>query len=385
MTGEIYLDNAATSFPKPEEVYSAVMKAMRDVGASPGRGGYGSSLEASRMVFQSREALSAFFNLPDSSRMIFTHNATMSINMALRGILKPGDHLVTTSMEHNSLLRPAFMLRKAGVELTVVNADCDGMVDPELIRSALRPETRMVALSHVSNVTGGIQPVERISTITRPAGIVLLLDAAQSAGIIPLDMQAMGVDMLAAPGHKGLLGPQGTGILALMPGIHLSPMLGGGTGGSSDQEDQPDGYPEGFEAGTINLPGIAGLHAGVEFMAALGVESIGQRELAHGERLREHLSKIPGCAVYGPSRKDLRTGLVSLTIEGMDPAALAFELDSGYGIAVRSGLHCAPYAHRTIGTYPQGTLRVSPGCFTTDNDIDSFIKALAEITRKGEL
>ena len=379
----IYLDNAATSHPKPPEVYAAVLDAMQHIGASPGRGSYGSALGASRLLFETREALAAFFNVADSSRIIFTRNATESLNVAVRGLLEPGDHVVTTSMEHNSLLRPLVMLQKDGVRLTIVSADAEGLVDPEEIRRALRPDTRLVALTHVSNVTGGVQAVAEIAGVARSAGALVLLDAAQSAGCLPIDMQALGIDLLAAPGHKGLLGPQGTGLLAVAPGVRLRPLLAGGTGSSSDQDQQPDQFPDGFEAGTHNLPGIAGLKAGIEFLTTAGVALVGAREREHGNYLRERLTGLPGCHLYGPRDKARRLGIFSLTVDGFDPAALAFVLDREYGIAVRAGLHCAPRAHRTIGTYPSGTLRISPGWFTTTEELDLCYTALATIIQKG--
>lgn len=379
----IYLDNAATSHPKPPAVYDAVLAAMQQIGASPGRGGYGAALQASRLLFETREALAAFFNCADSSRIIFTHNATEALNIAVRGLLQAGDHVVTTTMEHNSLLRPLFLLQKAGVELTIVAAGSDGLVHPDDVRRALRPATRLVALAHASNVTGGIQPVAEIAAVAREAGALLLLDAAQSAGCLPIDMQALGVDLLAAPGHKGLLGPQGTGLLAVAPQVRLRPLLAGGTGSSSDQDHQPEGFPEGFEAGTHNLPGIAGLKAGIAFLAATGLPVVAEREHSHGSYLRERLSSLPGSRLYGPVAPEKRVGLLSLTVDGWDASALAFALDREYGIAVRAGLHCAPRAHRTIGTYPGGTLRISPGWFTTTEELEHCCRALATITRKG--
>jgi selenocysteine lyase/cysteine desulfurase len=303
--------------------------------------------------------------------------------MAVRGLLQPGDHVVTSSMEHNSLLRPLFMLEKTGVELSIVPADSEGLVDPEAIRRALRPTTRLVALAHVSNVTGGIQPVKEIAAVARQAGALVLLDAAQSAGCLPVDMQTLGVDLLAAPGHKGLLGPQGTGLLAVAPHVRLHPLLAGGTGSSSDQDLQPEGFPEGLEAGTHNLPCIAGLKAGIAFLAATGVPTVAEREHGHGSYLREHLAVLPGCRLYGPSDPQKRVGLLSLTIDGWDASALAFELDRVYGVAVRAGLHCAPRAHRTIGSYPGGTVRISPGWFTTTEELEHCCTALATIIQKG--
>jgi cysteine desulfurase family protein len=299
------------------------------------------------------------------------------------GVLQPGDHVITSSMEHNSLLRPLFALEKKGVDLTMVRADQQGLIDPELIRQALRQNTRMIAVAHVSNVTGGIQDVEQIASIARETGILMLLDAAQSAGSVQIDMQALGIDLLAAPGHKGLLGPQGTGFLAVAPGIRLRPIMAGGTGSSSDQDHQPDGFPEGFEAGTHNMPGIAGLGAGVAFLMETGVTCVGQHEHQLAEHIRQRLEMLSGCTLFGPRQPERRSGVVSLQIDGWDPAQLAFYLDHTCGIAVRSGLHCAPHAHRTIGSYPAGTLRLSPGWFTTLDDVDRCCDALTSISQKG--
>lgn len=374
----IYLDNSATSYPKPESVYQVVMHAMREIGASPGRGGYGRSLEASRILFQTRETISTLFSIPDSSRIIFTHSATEALNMALRGVLLPGDHVITTTMEHNSLLRPLHALQGEGVELTVVSACGAGLVDPDDIRAALRPNTRMVAVGHVSNVCGAVQPIERIAAIVREAGALFLVDAAQSAGSVPIDVIGMGIDLLAAPGHKGLFGPQGTGFLYVAGGIAIKPLLTGGTGSNASALEQPEIMPEGFEAGTHNLPGIAGLGAGVEFVLAQGVERIGQRERKYTELIAECLRVLPKITLYGPSRPDERSGVLSFTVAGLDSSALAFSLDRNFDIAVRAGLHCAPQAHRTLGTYPSGTVRVSPGWFTTHDEIAIFCNAVVE-------
>ena len=379
----IYLDNAATSFPKPEQVYQAVMQAMQQVGGSPGRGGYGRALDASRLMLDTREVAAQLVNAADSSRILFTSNATMALNLATMGTLLPGDHVVTSSMEHNSLLRPLFMLEKTGIELTIVPADPQGLVNPDQIRQALRKNTRTIAVAHVSNVTGGIQDIQQIAGIAKEAGVLMLLDAAQSAGTIPVDMQALGIDLLAAPGHKGLLGPQGTGFLAVAPGIALRPIIAGGTGSSSDQDHQPDTFPEGFEAGTHNLPGIAGLGAGLAFLLETGVTAIGQHEQKLAEHARKRLEGLDGCTLFGSLQPERRSGVVSLAIEGWDPSILAFYLDREYGIAVRAGLHCAPRAHRTIGSYPTGTLRISPGWFNTLADIDTCCDALISITQKG--
>jgi cysteine desulfurase family protein len=374
----IYLDNAATSYPKPEAVYQAVMHAMREVGASPGRGGYRRSLEAGRIVFQAREAAAALFSVPDSSRIVFTHSATESLNMALRGSLVSGDHVITTSMEHNSLARPLHMLQRNGVELTIVQAGPDGSVDPEDVRRAVNGRTRMIAVGHVSNVSGTIQPVDALAAVAREAGAMFLLDAAQSAGCVPIDVVRSGIDLLAVPGHKGLYGPQGTGLLYVAPHVALIPLLAGGTGTNSTSEDQPDSLPEGFEAGTHNLPGIAGLKAGIEFVLQQGVTVIGEHERDLVCYAVEQLQMLPGFRLYGPADPALRAGVLSFTIAGKDSSAIAFELDQRFDIAVRAGLHCAPRAHRTIGSFPAGTVRISPGWFSSREEIAAFCDAVIQ-------
>lgn len=374
----IYLDNAATSYPKPVTVYQAVMHAMREVGASPGRGGHRRSLEAGRILFQARETAAALFSIPDSSRIIFTHSATEALNMALRGTLAAGDHVITSSMEHNSLVRPLHLMEKQGVELTVVQAGADGEIDPGDIRRAVTPRTRMIAIGHVSNVSGTIQPIDPLATVAREAGALFLLDAAQSAGSVPLDVSASGIDLLAVPGHKGLYGPQGTGLLYAAPHVALRPLLAGGTGTNSTSEDQPDALPDGFEAGTHNLPGIAGLKAGIEFVMEQGVAAIGEHERRLVSYAVERLGALPGVALYGPADPALRGAVLSFTVAGRDSATIAFELDRRFDIAVRSGLHCAPRAHRTLGTFPGGTVRMSPGWFTTRADIAMFCDAVEQ-------
>jgi cysteine desulfurase family protein len=354
------------------------MHAMREVGASPGRGGHRRSLEAGRIVFQAREAAAALLSAPDSSRIIFTHSATEALNMALRGTLAPGDHVITSSMEHNSLARPLHLLEKQGVALTIVQAGADGLVDPDAIQRALSPQTRMIAIGHVSNVSGTIQPIADISAIAREAGALFLLDAAQSAGSLPIDVLATPIDLLAAPGHKGLYGPQGTGLLYAAAHVPLRPFLVGGTGTNSTSEVQPDFMPDGFEAGTHNLPGIAGLKAGMEFVMQQGVAAIGEHERGLVDYAIELLHGVPRVTLHCPANPALRGALLSITVAGKDATALAFELDQRFDIAVRAGLHCAPRAHRTLGTFPGGTLRMSPGWFTTREDIAIFVDAVVQ-------
>lgn len=374
----VFLDNAATSFPKPETVYQAMDAALREVGVAPGRGGYRQSLAAARIVYEARSALARFFGVSDSSRLIFTHSATESINIAVNGLLQPGDHVVSTRVEHNALLRPLHLAATRGVEVTYVPSDRFGVVSEREIERAMRPGTRLVALAHCSNVTGAVQPIEEIARLARKRGALLLVDAAQSAGFFPIDVERIGIDLLAAPGHKGLYGPPGTGILAIAEGLKLEPLMVGGTGGSASSPEQPDQLPERLESGTINTPAIAGLKAGVDFLLSTGLEAIRAREeLLVGELLKG-LRATPGVEVYGPLQGE-RGAAVSFNAAGHDPAALSYLFDSEYEISVRAGLHCAPDTHRSIGTYPAGTVRVSPGFFNTEKEIEFFLKALHEI------
>ncbi|HEU0265449.1 MAG TPA: aminotransferase class V-fold PLP-dependent enzyme [Geobacterales bacterium] len=375
----VYLDNAATSFPKPEAVYSAVDHALRHIGVSPGRSGHRQGIEASRLVFACREKAARLFGIVDSSRLIFTHSATESLNLAVTGLLNRGDHVVTTTMEHNSLARPLRRFAAQGGRVTWVAANGEGVVSPLDLAAAMEPTTRLVALAHSSNVTGTVQPLAEIGAITSQRGVRLLVDAAQSAGILPIDVSSLAIDLLAVPGHKGLLGPAGTGLLYVAPGITLRPLMVGGTGGGSSSSDQPVELPEGLESGTLNLPGIAGLAAALDFILEQGVESIGRKESRLVARLVEGLSLLPGVTVHGPADISQRCGVVSFTVDGRDPSEIGMRLDQEYDIAVRVGLHCAPDAHRTIGTYPTGTVRLSPGYFTTDSDIEELLKAMKKI------
>ncbi len=378
----MYLDNAATSYPKPEIVYEAVLHAMRDVGASPGRGGYRRSLEAGRIIFQARETVARFFSISDSSRIIFTQNATGALNLALQGTLAAGDHVITTSMEHNSLLRPLYALRNNGVELSIITAGSDGVVSVENIRQAVQANTRMIAVSHVSNVCGAIQPIRELAELCAETGAFFLLDAAQSAGYLPIDVEHLAIDLLAVPGHKGLLGPGGTGLLYVAPHVSLKPVIHGGTGSHSTAEDQPRVVPDGFEAGTHNLPGIAGLRAGIEFILERGLAAGFEHEHALLNQAEQVLRNIPGVTIYGPSDPSARCSVLSFTASGVDSTLLAAELDHGFDIAVRAGLHCAPMAHRTLGTFPGGTVRMSPGWSTTREEIAFFSDAVVQCIDK---
>lgn len=380
----IYLDNAATSHPKPETVYQAVMDALRH-GGSAGRGSHQQAQSTGRLIFETRELLAELFNAPDSDRFIFTANATIAINQALFGLLSKGDRVVTTSIEHNAVARPLRALQDRGIEVVKVSADKQSaIVDLKSIQQAcLEKKTRLLVMNHCSNVVGSIQPIEKIGPWCKEQGILFMVDGSQTAGALPIDFQTAAIDIFVAPGHKRLLGPQGTGFLYVAEGIDLTPLVYGGTGANSRSELQPEFLPERLESGTLNIPGIAGLHAGLLYLKQKSMDHIRQHDQRLVTRLIDGLKSIAGVIVYGPQQIELRGEVISFNIEGHDPSEIGFKLDQ-QKIAVRVGLHCAPDAHRTIGTYPNGTVRISPGCFTTDDEIDYFLLAVAGIAQSGQ-
>lgn len=380
----IYLDNAATSWPKPEAVGRAMVACLEDEAGNPGRSGHRLSLAASRRVYAVREAVAQLFGAPDPLRVIFTHNATFAVNLALGGLLSPGDRVVCTGMEHNAVMRPLRDLEELGVEVVVAPCDATGRLDLEAFaRVVAAGPTRMVALNHASNVTGTLCPVAEAAELAHRAGALVLVDAAQSAGSVPIDMAAMGIDLLAFTGHKGLLGPTGTGGLILGERVNaaeMRPLVQGGTGSRSAMERQPPDLPDRFEAGTINFVGIAGLGAGLEALADLGgPEAVGRWERELARQLWEGLSAIPGVRLFGTADFSQRVAVVSFTVEGRTVSEVGGRLDDEFGILTRVGLHCAPAAHRTIGTFPTGTVRLSPGPFNTPEQIDRTIAAVRRI------
>lgn len=375
----IYFDNSATSFPKPAAVVQAVTDALQSGAGNPGRGAHGSSLAAGRLVLAAREAVAGLFGVSDPARIVFTANATEALNLALFGLLEPGDRVVTTTMEHNAVTRPLRALQDRGVTVTKVPGGADGFVAPERLKAACAEDPRMLVMTHCSNVTGTVQAVEEIGPWCRQRGILLLVDAAQSAGLLPLNAPACGVDLLAAPGHKGLLGPQGTGFLYLREGLCPRPLLYGGTGGNSHSDLPPDHLPERLEAGTLNTHGLAGLLAGIAFLQEEGLPAVRAREMELTGQLLEGLAGIAGVQVYGSDHRTRRGGAVSFNLAGRDPAEVGFLLEHDHDILVRVGLHCAPDAHRTIGTFPRGTVRVSPGYFSTAEEIDHLLSSVAAI------
>ncbi|MBL7134705.1 MAG: aminotransferase class V-fold PLP-dependent enzyme [Phycisphaerae bacterium] len=383
----VYFDNAATSHPKPESVYAAVDHFQRQIGASPGRSGHRLGIAAGRVMLESRERLACLFNVADPARVIFTPSCTEALNLAIKGLVHPGDHVVTSSIEHNSVMRPLRRLEADKIiELTVVACSRQGRLDPSDVRKHLRPNTRLVVVTHASNVVGTIQPVGDIGGLVRKHGARLLVDAAQSGGAVPIDVPGMGIDLLAFSGHKGLLGPQGTGGLVIGEGVELNTLIEGGTGSRSQHEVQPAHLPDRYEGGTLNGPGIAGLAEGVAYVRQLGLQGI-QKALQELTALTlEELARTPGTCVYGPGDPSKQTAVVSFTIEGKDTAAVSTILDERFGILTRAGLQCSPGAHRTIGTFRRtgGTVRVSLGVFNTQEEIRFFGDCLRELQASAD-
>ena len=375
----VYLDNAATSWPKPEPVHAAVASAMREQGGNPGRAAHRLSVAAEKLVEDARQDVCRVFNAPSAERVVFTLNCTDALNLVLKGLVKPGDRVLSGPLEHNSVARPLRSLAAAGASIAQCRASADGSVDLDHFRRLCRQGVDYVVTQHVSNVTGCVTPVRDIAAIAHEAGAVLVLDAAQSAGAIEIDMAELGIDVLAAPGHKGLCGPAGTGVLVLCADLPVAPFREGGSGIDSERDEHPSRYPWRLEGGTCNGPGIAGLAAGIRFIERLGIAVIGKREAALARTLVEGLRGIDGARVYrAPGSPE--TGVVSFRIEGFDVALTGALLDQRYGIAVRTGLHCAPCAHRAIGTFPEGTVRASLGPFNTEADITALVSAVRELT-----
>jgi len=378
----IYLDNAATSWPKAPGVSEAVAHFLDHVGANPGRSGHRLSIEAGRIVHAAREAAAELFGAPDPVRVLFTSNATEALNLALHGLLRPGDHVVASALEHNAVMRPLRALERDGVRVTTVACNRAGTLDPGMLAEAVRPETALIVLTHASNVTGALMPIVDAVQVARQRGVPLLVDAAQSAGAVPLDVERDGIDLLAFTGHKALYGPPGTGGLVLRSSFdshRLRPLKQGGTGSRSQSEEQPDFLPDAFECGTLNAAGLAGLGAAVRWVLAQGAAQLGARSRARAGRLIEGLRGIPGVTLHGWAEGTPRTSVVSFTVAGCEPSEIGERLDAEHGILCRVGLHCAPAAHRAIGTFPTGTVRFSPGAFTTEGEIDRALAAVASL------
>lgn len=375
----IYFDNAATSWPKPPGVRDALADYFGQAGGNPGRSGHRMSVAAARLVENARGGLAELFNVADPSRIVFTHNATHALNVALISLLHPGDHVVTTSLEHNSVMRPLRHLETSGVDLTSVACTPEGLLDVHDIARAFRPNTRLLVTTHGSNVVGTLMPLAALSRLARARKIAYLVDASQTAGVIPLDLQEFDVDLLAFSGHKGLLGPTGTGGLYIRDGVVLTPLMRGGTGSDSAYEIQPDFLPDAYESGTLNVAGIAGLAAGVRFLTDIGIEAVRMHEQTLVAGFLAGASEIPGITLYGPRDAALQCGTVSFNVVGAVPSEVALILDESFGIMARSGLHCAPAAHRALGTFPDGTVRFSFGWFNTSAEVQRALEALREI------
>lgn len=380
----IYLDNAATSWPKPPGVAAAMQYFLDEIGANPGRSGHRLSVEAGRIVYEAREAIASIFGATDPLRVIFGMNATDGINLVLHGILKPGDHVITTSIEHNAVMRPLHDLETQGVKLTQVACRSDGSLDPVLVEKAIQPNTRLIVLNHASNVCGTILPVGEVGRIARQRNLLFLVDAAQSAGVVPIDMERDLIDFLAFTGHKSLYGPMGTGGVVIGERVNpmeLHPLRQGGTGSRSEHEVQPEFFPDRCESGTPNAVGLAGLLAAVRWLRSRGIDQVRAQEIALSTKLINGLLEISGVTVYGPLDAARQTATVAFNLHGMEPSTVGLALDEEYGILCRVGLHCAPSAHRTLGTFPDGCVRFSLGAFNTEQDVDRALFAIRKLAQ----
>ena len=381
----IYLDNAATSWPKPETVYRAMDDFMRRGAGNPGRSAHDLSIASGRVISDTRERMAQLLGADNPDRVVFTKNATEALNLVIKGLLRPGDHVITTGMEHNSVIRPLRAMEGREIDLTVVGCSPEGVLDPREVEVALRPSTRLIILNHASNVVGTILPVVEVAEIARRHGVILCVDAAQTLGALPFDVEEMKVDLVAFTGHKSLFGPQGTGGLYIGEGLEtvLDPLEEGGTGSRSEHEYQPDFLPDKFESGTPNGVGLAGLGDGVQEILDRGVSSVRGREENLTRMLLDGLGALSGLTLYGTKKAADRIAVISFNVEGVAPSEVAMGLEDDYGIMCRPGLQCAPLAHRSMGTFPDGTVRLSPGYFTSEEDISFTIDAVEKIVREA--
>ncbi len=378
----IYMDNAATSFPKPEAVYIEMDKCLRTYCANPGRGSHTMSVASAATVITTRERIAKLLKIEDSLNISFTKNATEALNIAICGSLSPGDHVITTCMEHNSVIRPLKTLEKnGGVKLSIVGADSLGRVDPQDIRKSINKRTRLIVCTLSSNVNGIIMPVEEIGKIARDNGIMYLIDASQGLGSIDLDINRVHADMVAFPGHKGLLGPQGTGGLYVSPQIKMKPLMRGGTGSSSELLYQPEIMPDKLESGTLNTPGLAGLGAGLEFIQKNGVDKIRKKKDELTVRLFDGIRRINNIKMFSPESIEENSGIVAFNFDGVDSTEVSYKLDKQYKIECRAGLHCAPLAHSHFKTVNSGIVRLSVGCFNTNDEVDFVVQSINLIAK----
>lgn len=374
----IYFDNAATSLQKPETVIKAVTEAMTSLG-NASRGAHSAALGSNRMIYETRELLAELFHIDDPSRIAFTMNATESLNIAIAGIFRPEDHVITTVLEHNSVLRPLYRMEESGTEISFLQADKKGNISYEELEKAIRPNTRAVICTHASNLTGNVLDLEKIGEICEKHRLLFLVDASQTAGIIPIDVQKMKISVLCFTGHKGLLGPQGTGGIYVAPDINIRPLIVGGSGVQSYLKTQPDEMPARLEAGTLNAHGIAGLHAALSYIIEKGVEQIYQEEHEKTDYFYRMIRSIPDIHIYGDPDAELHAPIIALNIGDYDSAQVADELMEAYGIATRAGAHCAPLMHQALGTQKQGAVRFSFSQFNTREELDAGIQALREL------
>lgn len=379
----IYLDNASTSFPKAPNVASAMADYITNRGININRGSYALAYDVEDIIYTTRQRLNTLFNGHDPSHVIFTQNVTMSLNMVIKGLLKAGDHVLVSSMEHNAVMRPLTQLLDKGITFDTIPCDSTGSIQMDSIEPLIRPNTVALIINHASNVCGTIQPLESIGPICKAHNLQFIVDAAQTAGVIPIDVKVCHIDALCFTGHKGLLGPQGIGgiILTKEMAQTLTPLIAGGTGSFSHLETLPTHMPDAFESGTLNLPGIIGLNEGLAYIESQGMENIHNHELALTQAFLEGLQSIDVVNIVGKQDIQDRTAVVSITIDSMDPASIAYELESTYHIMTRVGLHCAPRAHQTLGTYPEGTVRFSFGYANTHEDVVSALSALHRILK----
>lgn len=383
---QIYVDNAATTFPKPNSVYNEMMNYMTTIGGNPGRGASTSSLKGNKLIFQCRHALCKLFNYDDTKNVVFTSNITMSLNMLIKGSVKPGWHVITSSMDHNSTLRTLKELELQGIiELDILQCNSLGLIDISQFKNTIKENTKLVVLSHASNIIGTIQPLELIGSICREKGIFFIVDSAQTAGVLNVDFKALNCSALAFTGHKSLLGPQGIGGFIIDDDLNdiCSSLIVGGTGSSSSDILQPKFLPDKFESGTLNAPGIVGLLAGINFLQNEGISTIKEHEEYLTQRFIDGILNIESMKVYGDFSAVSRTSTVSVNSSILDNSELGYILDSEYNIITRTGLHCAPLAHKTIGTYPSGTLRLSFGYFNDEKDVDYILKSIDEIVKRS--
>lgn len=383
--GLIYFDNAATSWPKPPGVAAAMTDFLDEIGANPGRSGHRLAIESSRVVHAAREAVARLFEAPDLLQVVFSANVTEALNLALCGLLQPGDHVITSSMEHNAVMRPLRALERQGVSLAIVPCSPQGTLDPDDVEAAIQPNTTMIVLNHASNVIGTLLPVAEVGQIARQHDLLLLVDAAQTGGAYPIDFLSDQIDLLAFTGHKSLYGPMGTGGLIIGERVDvdsLVPLKRGGTGSRSEYEEQPDFLPDKCESGTQNAVGLAGLEAGITWLLEKGIDTIRADEIRRTQQLLDGLQNIPGVTVYNSLDAVSQTATVSFNIEAMAPSEVGLRLDQEHGILCRVGLHCAPAAHRTMGTFPDGTVRFGLGAFSTSEEIDMGIEAVRCLARE---